>query len=100
MLKTKEEIEIEFARAVSQAQELEDVAVQLTRLANFNSKDAMNVLSQSYKGPNAMIFAQKGGELSTGLFSTADDLLRIATTLRSTADIIYRAEKTAASMIY
>ena len=41
-----------------------------------------------------------GKRTITEMFSTADDLIRVASTIRKTADIVYKAEKGAMELVY
>lgn len=98
MRKTKEEIEIEFAKAYSNAQELEDVAVALTGIASSIISKEIGSLEKGWKGNNATLLSIKSKTLSNDLFDTAQNLLMISKSIRSTADIVYKAEKAAVMM--
>lgn len=93
--KSKEEIEIEFTRANDQAEELEQIALELSNIAKSDVENAMVMLSGNYRGDNGRLFVAKGKTLTHEIYETADDLLKVAKSIRETADIIYRAEKMA-----
>lgn len=98
--RTKEEIEIDFSRAICQAQELEEIAGQLSMIANAHIENAIKMLESSWKGENANLIEEKGQVIPTDIYETADDLLKVARNIRSTADIVYRAEKAAVQVCY
>ena len=93
--KTKEEIEIEFSRAIDQALELEHLADDLSRMANNQMGSALLVLKNSWRGDTGGSMELAGRRTTAEIYRTADDLIRVAKNIRSTADIVYRAEKTA-----
>ena len=97
-LKSKEEIEIEFAKAYMQAQSIEEVADTLVGLANtINTRD-LAAFERSWKGENATILSMKGRDISKEIYETAQDLIRVAVSIKSSAEIIYKAEKAAVLM--
>lgn len=98
--RTKEEIEIDFSRAICQAQELEQIAMELSNIANAHLEGAFAMLRNSWKGENQTIFDQKGDVLTTEMYDTADDMIKVAKSIRATADIVYRAEKSAMAICY
>ncbi len=98
-MRTREEIEADFNRAVSQAQELEEIAGELSRIANTHVANALALLEKSWKGENAALFNSKGKLLTEDMFETADDLIQAARNIRSTADVVYRAEKKSVSLV-
>lgn len=98
--RSKEEIEIDFSRAISQAQELEEIAKQLSNIARGHVEGAMAMLEASWKGENANAFEKKGKVITADMFDTADDLIKVARNIRTTADIVYRAEKAAIQICY
>lgn len=98
--KTKEEIEIDFSRAICQAQELEEIARQLSDISRAHLEGAMAILEASWKGENSNAFCKKEQILTADMYDTADDLIKVAKNIRNTADIVYRAEKAAARICY
>ena len=95
--KTKQEIEIDFLRAINQAEELENIADSLSQIANLHVDNAVKVLKKGWKGENANEYIKRGGELTDDIYETAENLLKIAKSIRTTADIVYKAEKAAAN---
>lgn len=94
-MKSKEEIEIDFSRAITQAQELEEIAKELSQAANAHIAGALEMLALSWQGENADRYQGKGTILKRDMFETADDLIKVAKNIRKTSEIVYRAEKTA-----
>ena len=94
-MKSKEEIEIDFSRAITQAQELEEIAKELSQIANAHIAGALEMLALSWHGENAERYADKGKVLTNDMFETADDLIKGARNIRDTAGIVYNAEKAA-----
>lgn len=90
--RSKEEIEIDFNRAVNQAQEIEDMAMELGSIANSNMDDSMIVLRKCFAGANGNALTNIGGEIGLGLLRAADDLMSVARNIRQTSKIIYNAE--------
>ena len=91
---------MDFTRAVSKAQELEEIATQLSSVANGYVEGGMSSLRSGWISENASLFIKKGSVISKDIYDVADDIMRIANNIRSTADIVYRAEKAATMIVY
>ena len=91
--KSRQEIEIDFMRAMNQAQELDEIASSMVQLAGEHVDNTMAILKSSFKGDNGAAFCKKGEGLRLELLDAADDLVKVAKSIRQTADIVYRAEK-------
>lgn len=91
-VRKKEEIEIDFYRAINRAQEIEEMADQLGALANSNMEESLNLLKKSFSGTSAKPLTVLGEEIGLGLLKAADDLLSVARNIRQTSKIIYNAE--------
>ena len=100
MSKTKEAIEIEFSRAISQADELDSVAASLSQLASSLSYGEMERLKKSWKGGNADMVILKWQELSQDMYDTAQNFMQISSAIRNTAALVYKAEKSAMYLAY
>ncbi len=96
--KSKYEIEMDFSRAITQAQELEKLADNLSRIANSGYQSALLELKNSWRGDAGESIELAGRSTTTDIYRTADDLMRVARNIRSTADIVYRAEKNALNL--
>lgn len=100
MQKTKREIEMDFSRAMSEAQELEHLADNLSRIANSGIESALLVLKNSWRGDTGGSMEIAGKRTTAEIYSTADDLIKIARNIRRTADLVYKAEKAALNMSF
>lgn len=94
-MKSKETIEIEFAKAIGEAQELEDVASALADIGNSIITKDIVMLEKAWKGNNSLALSMKNRTLSEDFFEAAQNLFSVAKSIRKTADLIYRAEKAA-----
>ena len=56
-------IEADLGRAKGQADQIEEIALQLESLARNKIAGALSDLSQAWQGDNAGMFVQKGGRL-------------------------------------
>ena len=98
--KTKYEIEMDFSRALDQAQELENLADSLSRIANSGVSSALLVLKNSWRGDAGGSIELAGKKTTADIYRTADDLMKVAGNIRSTANLVYKAEKAAMSLCY
>ena len=98
--KTRQQIEMDFSRAISQAQALEHLADDLSRIANSGVESAFLVLKNSWRGDAGGSMEPAGKEAINEIYRTADNLMRVARNIRSTADIVYKAEKKAADLCF
>ena len=98
--KTKQEIEMDFTRAMNQAQELEILAHDLSRIANNGVESALLVLKNSWRGDAGGSMEVAGKETVSEIYRTADDLLKVANNIRRTADIVYNAEIAATGLCF
>ena len=98
--KTKQEIEMDFSRAMNQAQELEILANDLSRIANNGLESALLVLKNSWRGDAGGSMELAGKATVSEIYRTADDLLKVANNIRRTADIVYNAEIAATGLSF
>ena len=98
--KTRQEIEIDFTRAIDQAAELERLAVDLSRIANSGVDPAMIVIKNSWTGSASQSMPYDTRRAMADIYNAADDLLRVAKNIRTTADIVYKAEKKALKLCF
>lgn len=99
-MKSREQIEIDFLKASDKATELEEIAGQLSSLANSKYQGALSMLRANWSGENADYFAKKSNALTEDIYSTAQELVRVASNIRRTAEIVYKAEKAATMICY
>ena len=100
MSMTKSQIEMDFSRAIAQAEELEEISKELSNIASAHIKGAFSLLSGSWKGENSAEYLERGNLLTEDMFGTADDLIKVAKNIRSTAKIVYNAEQAALQLSY
>ena len=88
-------IEFDFHKAKAQADKLDSIADQLSRLADSKFGNTMQHLSSNWKGENASLYLDKGGRLQEQMDGTAGELHSIASDIRAIARRIYEAEMNA-----
>ncbi len=98
--KTRQQIEIDFMRAIDQAQELEHLAHDLSRIANSGLESAILVLKNNWRGDTGESMEVAGKKTIADIYRTADDLVRVAKSIRLTADLVYQAEKKAVELCF
>jgi len=91
-MKSKYEIEMDFSEAISQAEELEDISMGLSRIATTSIPGTLDILAVAWKGENASNYLTKGGNLASDILNVADKLTRAADEIKSAANTVYRAE--------
>ena len=91
---------MDFTRAMNQAQELEILANDLSRIANNGLESALLVLKNSWRGDAGGSMELAGKATVSEIYRTADDLLKVANNIRRTADIVYNAEIAATGLSF
>ena len=91
-MRTKSEIEMNFSRALAQAEELETLSKELNEMATEHIRGAIRLLMLNWKGDNAELYCEKGEKLTHEMLDTADDLIKVAKSIATTADIVYSIE--------
>lgn len=99
-MKTKNQIEMDFERAISQARELEELSRELSMMASAHICGAIEMLNCNWHGDNAQAYMEGGKQISGEMLESADDLIKVAKNIRLTAGIVYNAEKSALLMGY
>lgn len=95
----RDRIEIDFARAVRKAEELEQFAEHLLTLTRNGLNPALEMVAAGWSGDNAELFLKKCAGMEPNLLKISDELFKVAGNVRLTADIIYRAEKAALQLL-
>ncbi len=98
--KTKYEIEMDYLRAMDQAKELDRLAADLSRIANNGIESAFLILKNNWRGDSNESIELAGRNTTAEIYRTAENLANTARSIRSTANIVYRAEKSALNLIY
>ena len=91
---------MDFTRAMNQAQELECLAYDLSRLANSGVESALLVLKNSWRGDAGGSTELAGKRTIADIYRTADDLMKVANSIRRTADMVYNAEIAATELCF
>ena len=86
------EIRMNFRKACVQAEKLEEMAETLRRLARDRFGDTLECMDAAWEGESAGLYIQKGRGLQNGICQDAEELDRIAQTIRTIAENTYRAE--------
>lgn len=92
-LSNRDRIEIDFARAMERAQEMEEIACEMVSIARTGVPETLQLIGGGFGGENGAAFYRKGSQLEPSFFETAQRLLKAAESVRFTAELIYRAEK-------
>ncbi len=93
MAKTMYAIEMDFANASRQADELDRIAQSLHNLVNSQFQSCLRGVASDWKGENASTFCQKGNKLGENMKQSVSDLKKTAVTIRTIARNTYLAEK-------
>lgn len=92
-------IELDFIRAMQQAEKIESIASNLNSLANAKFNDTLQTLSSNWKGGSAALYLQKGEQLRENINQTAAALRGIAGEIKAEAKRLRQADLAALAMI-
>lgn len=85
-------IRFNYERARGQANELDEIANNLSQLAYSDFAGTMQNISMNWKGENATKYLKKGESLQSNMNSTAKSLRSVASEIRRVAQNIYNAD--------
>ena len=88
-------IQYNFAQAMRQADELDDLANQLTRLAENNVRNVMSNVQHNWEGESASIFLSKAEKSRNDIMQTARQMRNVASGIRKAARNVRAAEEQA-----
>ena len=88
----RNEIQLNYKRALRQADELDRLARQLKDLEEQNCEDALEGIRNAWEGENAGDFGRKGQRINLLIRQHSSTLRETAAVLRRTAVNTYRAE--------
>ena len=91
----RDRIEIDFARQMARAEELKEIADEMVALAEGDLSETLLRLAKGFGGENGAAFLKKGAALEPSLLQNAQKVMRISQNIRITAEMLYRAEKSA-----
>ncbi|MCR5508496.1 MAG: hypothetical protein K6F34_07405 [Lachnospiraceae bacterium] len=95
----KAEIDIEFTRAMDQADELEELSGVICGIGSSKIDQALSLLAQSWRGDNAREYVNRVNMLKDRIYGCAEVLKETSELIRHTAERIYAAEMAAISII-
>lgn len=89
---SRHQIQMDFTRATQKAKELDDIADNLSKLADTDLQNTLDGLNNDWKGDNAGEYIKKGFALKENMDKTVKDIRETAGTIRTVAKNIYDAE--------
>ena len=92
MAKNPDRINMDYAGAIRQAEELEQIAGEISTLMNDSFDACMGAVRNSWKGENADRCFGKGQQLKMQVLTTEADLRKAAAAIRSIAKSAREAE--------
>lgn len=91
-VKNKSEIQLNYRRAIGQADELERLAGQLASLAAQTGENALQGIGNAWDGDSAGGYCRKGRRIILLMRQHSETLRKTAAVLRNAANSTYRAE--------
>lgn len=92
---SRAQIEMDFRRAMAQADHVDQLAERLSSVSNKQFGGTLQNLSSGWKGDNANLYMQKGAKLQNKMNVSARDLHNTASDIRRAAKRLYAAEMAA-----
>lgn len=92
---TRATIEFDFRTALAQADKIDTIANDLSRLSKTELEGVLQNVSAGWKGDNANIYLNKGVVLQEKMTGTVNTLQGIASDIRTIAKRLYDAEMAA-----
>ena len=94
-MSSKAEIDIEFKKAIDQADELDEISQALCSIGNAKMDDALTLLTRFWKGENAALYMKNSRKMKDSMYAAAEILKDTSIMIRTTAKLIYAAEMAA-----
>lgn len=91
-MKSANAIIFDFQRASKKAEELEEIASDMRKMAEGELQESLQNLSAAWKGESANEYLKKGFKLQEKILKSAKDLERTALAIRKVAKKTYDAE--------
>ena len=91
----KDAIDIDFKRAIDQADELDGLSGMICDIGSTKMDEALSIISRSWKGQNSLDYTCKTQMFKNRMYESAEILKGTAQLIRSTAQLIYTAEMAA-----
>ncbi len=95
---TRETIEFNFRKALGQADKIDTIANNLSKISTSEFGGTLQNLSANWKGENASLYLSKGSSLQGKISGTANELHAVASDIRTIAKRLYDAEMAALSI--
>ncbi len=92
MARSLNSIRMDFAKALRQARELEEVAGNMRVLADNKMEGTLQSLGQNWTGENAQKYIGKARLLEEKISRTSDSIADAARVIREIAQVVYEAE--------
>ena len=92
---TRATIEFNFRTALNQANKIDEIADNLSRLSGTDFGNVLQNLSAGWKGENASMYLSKGSILQGKMNTTSGSLHAVASDIRAIAKRLYDAEMAA-----
>lgn len=86
------QIQMDFSHAKQKAQDLDNIANNLSRISGTELPNMLEGLNREWKGENANKYLQKGYTLKESMDKTVQKLRSAANTIRTIAQNTYNAE--------
>ena len=84
-MKSAEEIDLDYTRALLRARAVDDAARQVQRLAQTDLKNCLHLAQAGWRGEDARRFLQLGADIGADICGTALELNRLAAQIRASA---------------
>lgn len=95
MAKTMYAIQMDFANALRQADQLEKIAGNVEKLIDSQFQSCLDGVSAGWKGESAKLFLKKGNVVGENVKKLARNLRNTAQAVRQIAKTTYEAERSA-----
>lgn len=95
MAKSQHEIDIDYERAIEQAERLEEVARNMYDISNKKLEESLQTISNNWKGESAGKFGKKGIVLQGNIRNSSREIEDIANEIRRIAKAMKRADEAA-----
>jgi WXG100 family type VII secretion target len=92
---SKYQIQMDFQQATQKANELHNIATELSNLSKTEMQAMLSSLGSGWQGKNATAYIQKGNALQAKMENTAKALHYTANTISTVAQNLYNAEMAA-----
>jgi WXG100 family type VII secretion target len=95
MAKTAFTIQMDFAKAMRQADKLDEIAQNISQAGKTDLVDCMQKVGEDWKSDTSTAYQKKGKEVAEHLVKISNNLTKTAQAVRQIAKTTYEAEMTA-----